>query len=183
MVLTKDKEGRLCKEFMESSFSPKALISQQSLRIRQSKPTQFPKSLVLRQVMKRRYDKAFGFLMRQDHSKQTQNICTARDPPISTVSNASKPKLTSRVVGEGTGTRVTLLKRPSYENIKVGRSDPPLEEQNGSYQLSISLVKLLIQRKAKDIASRKFLCLHCTASFTRQGNLRKVSSNYITHGI
>lgn len=76
----------------------------------------------------------------------------------------------------------------------VDRTDPLLEEQNrnaivavtaiaapyyspvstGSYSQNMNLPT---RRKAKDPASRKFICPDCTASFAQQGGLTYVSSN------
>jgi len=80
--------------------------------------------------------------------------------------------------------------------IMVDRSDPLLEEQNRNatavataiaapYQPTVSLgsysqnMNLPTRRKAKDPASRKFVCPDCTASFAQQGGLTYVSSIYI----
>jgi hypothetical protein len=84
------------------------------------------------------------------------------------------------------------------EAIVVDRSDALLEEQNrnaiaaataiaapyqphvspGSYSQNMNLPT---RRKAKDPASRKFICPDCTASFAQQGGLTYVSSIYILH--
>jgi hypothetical protein len=78
----------------------------------------------------------------------------------------------------------------------VDRSDPLLEEKNPNaiavataiaapYQPTVSPgsysqnMNLPTRRKAKDPASRKFVCPDCTASFAQQGGLTYVSSIYI----
>jgi hypothetical protein len=84
--------------------------------------------------------------------------------------------------------------------IMVNPSDPLLEEQNrhiveaapaiaAPYQPPISRfsypqnMNLPTRRKAKDPASRKFVCPDCTASFAKQGGLTYVSYIYIIYTV
>jgi hypothetical protein len=100
---------------------------------------------------------------------------------------------------EGSEPAIQKMSNPEPRDaIMVDRSDPLLEEQNrnaitattalatpyqppvspGSYAQNMNLPT---RRKAKDPASRKFVCPDCTASFAQQGGLTYVSSIHMLH--